>query len=84
MTNVPHGGLAITCIFPLGSSSQTDRERERERERVSRVIAENKISQTENGLVIYAYILGKSPKARLNHKPFTENMNYSCIKLANW
>jgi len=44
MTNVPHGGLAITCIFPLGSSSQTDRERERERERVSRVIAENKIS----------------------------------------
>jgi hypothetical protein len=32
MTNVPHGGLAITCIFPLGSVI-TDREGERETEK---------------------------------------------------
>ena len=32
MTNVPHGGLAITCSFPVGSVI-TERERERERER---------------------------------------------------
>ena len=35
MTNVPHGGLAITCIFHLGSvitDTQIERERDRERE----------------------------------------------------
>ena len=49
MTNVPHGGLAISCIFPLGSvirqrERERKRERERERERVSPMTVENNIS----------------------------------------